>query len=204
MVNLAAEVSTERSSHTRPDLTLVPSPGCMYWLALWEYIQIIMTLLYVALCIGFEWVHLYGIWSLWRSRYFRNTNICDNFFDCLNGRSLTAHVRLNKPNLKPYTDPCDERLTVSCVHIYSEPPNNGHPPFGPTILSFIPRLSCFSCNIIVKIAKVCLRGMCARIVLVVCISQYFFSCIVAGEWLSWLFGGLEEKCKQQKWCYIHN
>jgi hypothetical protein len=36
----------------------------------------------------------------------------DKFFDCLNGRSPTAHIRLRKPNLKPYTDPCDERLTV--------------------------------------------------------------------------------------------
>lgn len=39
----------------------------------------------------------------------------DTFFDCLNGRSKTAHIRFRKPNLKPYTETSDERLDVSHV-----------------------------------------------------------------------------------------
>ena len=41
------------------------------------------------------------------------TLMMDSFFDCLNGRSKTAYIRLRKPNLKPYTERSDERLDVS-------------------------------------------------------------------------------------------
>ena len=37
----------------------------------------------------------------------------DKFFDCLNVRSLQEHFKRRKPNLAPYRDPDDERLTVS-------------------------------------------------------------------------------------------
>lgn len=40
----------------------------------------------------------------------------DRFFDCLNVRSTEEYKRKRKPNLRPYTSPTDERLTVSpCV-----------------------------------------------------------------------------------------
>ena len=37
----------------------------------------------------------------------------DKFFDCLNVRSTDEYVKQRKPNLRPYTDITDERLTVS-------------------------------------------------------------------------------------------
>ena len=37
----------------------------------------------------------------------------DTFFDCLNGRSKTAHTKLWKPNFKPYSQASDERLDIS-------------------------------------------------------------------------------------------
>ena len=40
----------------------------------------------------------------------------DKFFDCLNVRNLEEHRKRRKPNLKPYTDPEDERLTVSIMY----------------------------------------------------------------------------------------
>ena len=43
----------------------------------------------------------------------RFTMMMDTFFDCLNGRSKTAHTKLRKLNLKPYTQASDERLDVS-------------------------------------------------------------------------------------------
>ena len=39
--------------------------------------------------------------------------IFDKFFDCLNVRNLDEHRKKRKPNLRPYTSPNDERLTVS-------------------------------------------------------------------------------------------
>ena len=42
----------------------------------------------------------------------------DKFFDCLNVRNLEEHRKRRKPNLKPYTDPEDERLIVSLyIHV---------------------------------------------------------------------------------------
>ena len=37
----------------------------------------------------------------------------DKFFDCLNVRSTDEYIKKRKPNLRPYTDVTDERLTVS-------------------------------------------------------------------------------------------
>ena len=37
----------------------------------------------------------------------------DKFFDCLNVRSTDEYVKQWKPNLRPYNDVTDERLTVS-------------------------------------------------------------------------------------------
>ena len=37
----------------------------------------------------------------------------DNFFDCMNTRSLTEASRNRKPNLSPYTSPSDSRLKVN-------------------------------------------------------------------------------------------
>lgn len=37
----------------------------------------------------------------------------DRFFDCLNVRSSKEAVYKRKPDLRPYRDPCDPRLTVS-------------------------------------------------------------------------------------------
>ena len=39
----------------------------------------------------------------------------DRFFDCLNVRCLSEGVQKRKPDLQPYTDPCDSRLKVSTV-----------------------------------------------------------------------------------------
>ena len=39
--------------------------------------------------------------------------VFNKFFDCLNVRSLDEHIRKCKLDLKPYTKPTDERLTVS-------------------------------------------------------------------------------------------
>ena len=36
----------------------------------------------------------------------------DKWFDCLNVRNKSEYLRKKKPNLKPYTDPEDERLKV--------------------------------------------------------------------------------------------
>ena len=36
----------------------------------------------------------------------------DKFFDCLNVRSTDEYIRQRKPNLRPYTEITDERLTV--------------------------------------------------------------------------------------------
>lgn len=36
----------------------------------------------------------------------------DAFFDCLNVRNSQEYIKKRKPNLKPYTDPNDGRLTV--------------------------------------------------------------------------------------------
>ena len=40
----------------------------------------------------------------------------DRFFDCLNVRSTTESILKRKPDLRPYRDPNDPRLSVS-VHI---------------------------------------------------------------------------------------
>lgn len=37
----------------------------------------------------------------------------DRFFDCFNVRCLKEGTQKRKPDLQPYTDPCDCRLTVS-------------------------------------------------------------------------------------------
>ena len=34
------------------------------------------------------------------------------FFDCLNVRNKSEYIKKKKPNLKPYTNPEDERLKV--------------------------------------------------------------------------------------------
>ena len=39
----------------------------------------------------------------------------DKWFDCLNVRNKSEYIRKKKPNLKPYTDPEDERLKVHFV-----------------------------------------------------------------------------------------
>ena len=40
----------------------------------------------------------------------------DKWFDCLNVRNKSEFIRKKKPDLKPYTDPEDERLKV-CWYI---------------------------------------------------------------------------------------
>ena len=37
----------------------------------------------------------------------------DKFFDTLNVRNTVEYIKKRKPNLKPYSDPNDERLNVS-------------------------------------------------------------------------------------------
>ena len=41
----------------------------------------------------------------------------DKFFDCLNVRSTDEYINKRKPNLRPYTDVTDERLTVGVICI---------------------------------------------------------------------------------------
>ena len=42
----------------------------------------------------------------------------DKFFDCLNVRSTDEYIRRRKPNLRPYTETTDERLTVRTYYAY--------------------------------------------------------------------------------------
>ena len=42
----------------------------------------------------------------------RFVQLFDKFFDCLNVRSTDEYIRQRKPNLRPYTEITDERLTV--------------------------------------------------------------------------------------------
>ena len=42
----------------------------------------------------------------------RFCSMFDKFFDCLNGRNKDEHFKRKKPNLKPYCEADDERLTV--------------------------------------------------------------------------------------------
>lgn len=44
----------------------------------------------------------------------------DTFFDCLNGRHPSEHIKRRKPNLKPYTSPVDERFKVCLTTIMHE------------------------------------------------------------------------------------
>jgi len=41
--------------------------------------------------------------------------VMDRFFDCLNVRCMDAWREKNKNDLKPYTDPNDERLKVAMI-----------------------------------------------------------------------------------------
>ena len=43
----------------------------------------------------------------------RFCSMLDRFFDCLNGRNLSEHIKRRKPDLKPYYRSDDERLDVS-------------------------------------------------------------------------------------------
>ena len=43
--------------------------------------------------------------------------IFDHFFDCFNVRCLQEGIQKRKPDLQPYTDPCDSRLKGSAVSV---------------------------------------------------------------------------------------
>lgn len=45
----------------------------------------------------------------------RFCSMFDRFFDCLNGRNLSEHIKRRKPDLKPYYRSDDERLDVSTI-----------------------------------------------------------------------------------------
>ena len=64
----------------------------------------------------------------------------DRFFYCLNVRCMAEGVQKRKPDLRPYKDPWDSRLSISCFRLLPlpHPLISAHPP-PPIVIFFIRR-----------------------------------------------------------------